>query len=426
MGFLSGDRVVVGYDLGNRFSQISYSRSEAGEVETLSQVAGAEYFNIPTALCRRSGTNQWLYGREALRCAREEDGILVENLLALALDGEPVLIEGESFEPIALLTLFFKRSLSLLSQVAPVDKIGALMITCETLDRSVAEVLERMVAGAQLRTDRIAFQSYGESYYSYMLRQPEELWKHRSALFFGGGERIRAYCMECNRRTTPTAVLVEEQDFPFRHWEPLRAEEPLQSEKEAADRALLKIAEEVCEGSQVESAFLIGDGFDRAWMKDSLRCLCRNRRVFQGNNLFGKGACMGMQARLSAEQTGKKYVFLGPDKLKANVGMNVLRQGEEAYYALLDAGTDWYEAAHEMEFYLKDDGEISLTIAPLTGRNGKLAQIALEDFPGDIARLSARFYLSEENLLTVEIEDLGFGEIRPATGRVWRENIELY
>ena len=51
MGLLSGDRIIVGYDLGNEVSQISYSLSESGEVETLSQVAGAEHYNIPTVLC---------------------------------------------------------------------------------------------------------------------------------------------------------------------------------------------------------------------------------------------------------------------------------------------------------------------------------------------------------------------------------------
>lgn len=424
MGFLSGEKVIVGYDLGNRFSQISFSRSWDGEVETLSQVAGEEQFNIPTALCKRSGTDQWLYGREALRCAREEEGILVENLLELALDGEPVVIEGESFEPEALLALFFRRSLSLLFQAASVEKINALMITCRNLDRSTAKMLERMTAAAQLKTERIAFQSYGESYYSYMLRQPEELLVHHSVLLTAETESIRAYCMECNRRTTPTAVLIEEKDFVFRYWEKLCWEGAEQDIKEAADRELLRIAEELCGGSQVESAFLIGDGFGQDWMRESLRSLCRNRRVFQGNNLFSKGACMGMQEKLAGTAGGT--VFLGPDKLKANVGMNVLRQGEESYYALLDAGVNWYEAFCETEVYLKDDNEISLLIAPLTGQNGKLAQISLEDFPGGIARLSLRLYLKSERVLTVEIEDLGFGEIRPASGHIWKENLELY
>lgn len=427
MGFLNSGKVIVGYDLGNEFSQISYSLSDSGEVETLSQVAGTEHYNIPTVLCKRIGVNQWFYGREALRYGEEQQGIQVDNLLTLALDGEPVLIDGESLDPVALLTLFFKRSLGLLSQVASPDKIGALMITCETLDSRMLEVLGQVVAGLRLKTDKIAFQSHIESYYNYMICQPEELRVYQSVLMARGIDHVRTYRMESNRRTTPVVVFIEEEEFPFpRQKAPEPEESQGESEKQELDRALLKIAEEVCEGRLVGSVFLIGDGFEQEWMKESLRYLCKKRRVFQGNNLFSKGAVFGMQERLNPGSAGKEYVFLSRDKLKANVGMEILRQGEESYYALLDAGTNWYEAETETEFYLQDGNEIQLTITPLNGENSRFARIVLDGIPETVTRLWGRFYMEAENVLAVEIEDEGLGEIRPATGKVWKETIELY
>lgn len=427
MGFLNSGKVIVGYDLGNDFSQISYSLSDSGEVETLSQVAGAEHYNVPTVLCKRMGVNQWFYGREALRYGAEQQGIQVDNLVNLALDGEPVLIEGESLDPVALLTLFFKRSLGMLSQVASPDKIGALMITCETLDSRMLEVLGQVVAGLHLKTDKIAFQSYLESYYNYMLYQPEELRVYQSVMLTRGIDCVRVYRMENNRRTTPVVVFIEEEEFPFPLQKVLEPEESLEEgEKQELDRTLLKIVEGVCEGRLVGSVFLIGDGFDQEWMKESLRYLCKKRRVFQGNNLFSKGAVFGMQERLNPGSAGKEYVFLSRDKLKANIGMEVLRQGEESYYALLDAGTNWYEAETEAEFYLQDGKELQLTITPLNGQNSRLARIPLEDIPETVTRLWGRFYMEAENILAVEIEDEGLGEIRPATGKVWKETIELY
>lgn len=427
MGFLNSDRIIVGYDLGNEFSQISFSLSETGDVETLSQVAGSEHYNIPTVLCKRNGVNQWFYGREAVRYSQEQQGILVENLLELALDGEPVLIEGESFDPVALLALFFKRSLGMLAQVASADKISAMMITCEELNHDILEVLNHVVAGARLKTDKVAIQSHSESFYGYMIHQPRELWAYQSVLLAYRGSHIKAYRMECNKHTTPVVAFIEEREFPFPQWEPLPEPADMRERKIGElDDELLKIGREICEGNRIDSVFLIGDGFEQEWMKESLRYFCKNRRVFQGNNLFSKGACFGMQERLNVSETGKEYVFLGNDKLKANIGMNILRQGEESYYALLDAGANWYEAEQEFEFFLQDGNEITLIVTPLIGRNGKLAQIVMEDFPGNIARLRARLFLETENVLTVEIEDLGFGEIREATGRIWTERIELY
>ena len=135
---------------------------------------------------------------------------------------------------------------------------------------------------------------------------------------------------------------------------------------------------------------------------------------------------MGMQERLKPSEAGKNHVFLGKEKLKANVGMKILRQGEESYYALLDAGVNWYEAEAELEFYVQEGNEISLMITRLIGKNGKIAQIVLEDMPGSIARLWARFFLETEEKLAVEIQDLGFGEIRPSSGHVWREKVDIY
>ena len=133
-----------------------------------------------------------------------------------------------------------------------------------------------------------------------------------------------------------------------------------------------------------------------------------------------------MQERLNPSQMGKGHVFLGRDKLKANVGMQILRQGEESYYALLDAGVNWYEAEYTLEFYIRDGNEITLRVTPLTGKNGKEAKIILEDFPSNIARLRAHFYLEAENLLVIEAHDLGFGEFRASSRHIWQERIELY
>ena len=101
------EKVIVGYDLGNKYAQIScYVTGSEEEIRTLSSVAGSSVYTIPLALSKRQGVNQWFYGSEAIRYAGEEEGILVENLLKLARDGEPVQIDGAPIDPVALLTLF--------------------------------------------------------------------------------------------------------------------------------------------------------------------------------------------------------------------------------------------------------------------------------------------------------------------------------
>ena len=55
-------KIVVGYDLGNTFSQISYYNINSPEPETVSSVIGTQMYNIPTILAKRPGVGQW-YGK---------------------------------------------------------------------------------------------------------------------------------------------------------------------------------------------------------------------------------------------------------------------------------------------------------------------------------------------------------------------------
>lgn len=406
------EKVIVGYDLGNKYAQISfYVTGSEEEIRTLSSVAGSSVYTIPLALSKRQGVNQWFYGSEAIRYAGEEEGILVENLLKLARDGEPVQIDGAPIDPVALLTLFLKRSLGLLSQVTNTERIGALMITCEELDHRMLEVLTAATEGLHLKTDQICFQSHVESFYYYNLYQPEELWRHKTILCEYGDASIRTYCMECNRHTTPVVAYMEEREFPF----------PVPE----SDEKMQEIAKKLCENQMISSVYLIGEAFSRDWMKESLRYLCKGRRVFQGNNLFSKGACYGMMERLTPGENGKNHVFLGRDKLKSNIGMKVLRQGEESYQALLDAGINWYEAKNTMEFYLLEGRAVEILITSLTGKGNRIARIVPEELQEGIIRLRISVEMRDDIHLKVELEDLGFGTFRAATHHIWKEEIEL-
>ena len=406
------EKVIVGYDLGNKYAQIScYVTGSEEEIRTLSSVAGSSVYTIPLALSKRQGVNQWFYGSEAIRYAGEEEGILVENLLKLARDGEPVQIDGAPIDPVALLTLFLKRSLGLLSQVTNTERIGALMITCEELDHRMLEVLTAATEGLHLKTDHICFQSHVESFYYYNLYQPEELWRHKTILCEYGDASIRTYCMECNRHTTPVVAYMEEREFPF----------PVPE----SDEKMQEIAKKLCENQMISSVYLIGEAFSRDWMKESLRYLCKGRRVFQGNNLFSKGACYGMMERLTPGENGKNHVFLGKDKLKSNIGMKVLRQGEESYQALLDAGINWYEAKNTMEFYLLEGRAVEILITSLTGKGNRIARIVPEELQEGIIRLRISVEMRDDTHLKVELEDLGFGTFRAATHHIWKEEIEL-
>ncbi len=422
-------KMIVGYDLGYSNSQISYYTADTSKVETAASVAGTQIYNIPTVLCKKYGVNQWLYGKDALRAAAEDEGILVDHLLELALDGETVQVEGEPYDPVALLTLFVKKSLSLLAAAGGVERIGAFLITCEQMDERLMQVLGKVVAAAGIKARHICFQNYEESFYQYMIHQPQELRAFASVMMQWEGNRILSYRMETNGKTTPKAVFVRHEEYPFRqaggYLKDLSSENAAESYA-GVDREFLEIAGKVCGEGRVSAVYLIGEAFDSDRMKESLRYLCQGRRVFLGSNLYSQGACLGMMERLKPSTMGKSCVLLGTDKLKSNVGLQVCRRGEESYCVLLNAGTNWYEAVNDCEFYLREGNAFHLVVTPLNGKKGKIARMTLEGLPAGEARIHLIIQMTDEEQLSVTAEDLGFGELRAATHQVWKESLRLY
>ena len=421
--------VFAGYDLGERYTQISYCFFEEGDVETVAPVMGTKQYNIPFMLCKRKGTNQWLYGKEAVKSSEEEDMFPVEGLLTLAREGGEIEVDGESYDPAALLTLFIKKSLGLLSIIAPPENISAFMFTVDGMDDRMVEILLHVAANLNLKTERVYFQSHTESLYSFMLHQPSQLWAYQVVICEHDGRYLKTYRMECNKRTTPIVALIEEASY-----ETLvvpMEEEPEDVKKDAfrlADERFLGILENLCEGHVVSSAYLLGDGFREEWHKRSLQFLCRNRRVFQGNNLFSKGAVYSLMEKFSPSEAGQTHIFLGKDKLKANIGMHVLRQGKESYYALLDAGEIWYGLHKSCEILLGEEKSLSFVVTPLTGKNAETRTVPLtgaRETGAPFTRYAIEVDMASHDTVRVVVTDLGLGEFFPSRGQRWEETFQI-
>ncbi len=419
-------KVAIGYDLSDDYAQISYCFLGGEEVETLAVVTGTEQYNIPVALYRKKDVNQWLFGKEALRPGGEGEGFRVDRLVGLARKGEMVEVGEESFDPVALLALFIRRSLSLLTLIASPDWLEGIMFTADDLDGRMVEVLAQVGANLHLKTEKIYFQSHVESYYYYMLHQPEELWTHETLLCDYDNRRLKIYGFGVNSRTTPKVALISIDE----HGEMGRLEAGIEEngpggkEKGRLDEIFLGIMKKKCNGNAVSSVYLIGNGYKDGWASESLRYLCRGRRVFQGNNLYSKGACYGIREKLGIEHVGEAYVFLGLDKLKANVGMRLLRQGMESYFALMDAGTNWFETEKEFDVILEEGESISVLLTPLDGKEPKEICMKLEGLkerPNWMTRLRIKVKMLSERELNVSVKDMGFGDFFPASGGQWNK-----
>lgn len=422
-------KIVVGYDVSDDYAQISYCTLDDREPETLAQVTGSEQYNIPALLCKKHGVNQWFYGKEALKAAEAGEGIPVRNLLTLARKDETVDVGGESFDAVALLTLFIRRSMSMLNIVVSPDYLEGVMFTVDDLDQRTVEIFLQVAANLYLKTDKIFFQSHAESFYYYTLYQPRELWTHEVLLCDYDNRRMKIYALNSNRKTTPVVMYMDISEYPEMARADIESTADMDEDMKARlDMLFLDIAKEQCREKVISCIYLIGDGYREEWTLESLKYLCMGRRVFKGNNLYSKGACYGIKEKLGIGSEGKEYAFLGSDKLKANVGMRVLRRGLDSYFAAMDAGVNWFEAKKEYDVILEEGNEISIFLTPLNGKEAREIHMELqgiEDRPRRTTRLRITMGMTSESQLSIHVKDMGFGELFPASGSEWTKTFDI-
>lgn len=412
---INGEKMIIGYDLSYRYAQISYCRIGADTPQTYAPADKARQFNIPLCLFKRNSVNQWFLGREALAAKEQEEGHFLDNLFMQALQQEEVALGEESYEWIALLALFIKRSLYLPGKECRPEKVSGIMFTLPVLTEKTVELMQQLIVLLNLPECKIAFQGREESIYYYITRQPKELWRENVLIYDSNGENIIGYRFKRNQNTRPVVAFVEEKELGR-----------LYGDDEQKDGQFLQMVQESAKAADA-CAFLLGEGFHGEWSQDSLRLLCHNRRVFKGNDLYSKGACFGMQEKMAGKKQ-TEMIFLSKDKLRTNVGMQVMRSSQESYLAVLDGGENWYDCSKEWDVILTQGNELVFTLTPLDGRNIRNVEVVLDELPkrrDKMTRLRLRATMKSSTVMEVEITDMGFGDFAPASGMRFMQQIDL-
>ncbi|MBR1471700.1 MAG: hypothetical protein IJ600_08675 [Lachnospiraceae bacterium] len=427
VGKLGRDRIYLGIDLTDEFSQISYCVA-GEEPKTLSLVAGVDRLCIPTLLAKRYGESVWTYGEDAITMSDANEGFLVDRLLERARSGRAVEVESSDYDPGDLLALFLRKCLSRMTAVAPLEKVAAIVISVEEPDEQMVRILNQVVKTLRLKPERVFFQSHAESAYHYMLHQPMELHAQDVCVcnLTSAGLSVMMYAQ--NIQTRPHVMIMEELkylEFLPEDFSAVRNPEVRKQKKDEQFRSILYTS---LEGRRVSVVYLLGDGFEGDWCQESLRYICTGRRAFRGNNLFSKGACYSARERLEPSEAEKGIVFLGKDKLKANIGMKVMRSGTEAYMALLDAGRNWYDSIKECDLLLEREERLELIVTPLNGKNTRVIPVYLSSCPRRnrrAVRVHLELKMLSEVKAVVTVTDMGFGEFFAPSGQQWETEFRI-
>ncbi len=425
----------LGYDICEEYSQISYFASNADKPDTLSVVTGVEQYNIPTVLAKKKGESIWYFGKEAVSRIESGDAISAGNLIANARKKIPLQIENTVYDPIALLALFIRRSLSLLSMEAPLEHVSRIVFTSRVLDEDMIGILNQVKQSLNFQSATIMYQSYEESLYYFMLNQPRDLWLKDAFVADYSFGKIWMYRLKLNRRTKPVVATIDKIEIDDLAL--AKKELPTDTRKlEMLDEQLLYYLKKNLDKSITSSVFLLGEAFKNTqWLQRTLKYLCNGgRRVFQGNNLFSKGASIAAMEQERPSEFMKNFVLLGEDKVRFNVGMKLLKTGQLVYYALVDAGVSWFDVGKTFSVILENVGTIdepsllAMEVIPVTGGKPHFMYMPLDGLVSRkrrMTRLLIQLDMINRNVLRVHVTDQGFGEFVPSSQKEWIREMTL-
>lgn len=406
--------VMVGMAMDADSCQLAYFDRRAEEPMLVPYKTATNVFRFPTAL-DADEEGRLVIGKGELR-AKREDGTVIPFFEAFS-EEEPLSVGTATMEPAELLAAFIGEAVALMRLKDPMRSIAGFIFTTKELKAPFVRNLRKAFGLCGFPRGTAGMQDYMESFYYYAYSQPEDFRRGEVMLFNVGEEEAESWALEESDDVRPhpvKSVKVEECALPARPHE--------------RDEAFQRFIASSTENRKVTGILITGDGFGTDWSVRSQQELVKGRRrVFYGDSLFVKGACYAAIERRERHRF-RTRVYDSDQILKAGLGMDMMLGGNPTYYPLLRPGVNWFEAAGGCEFLI--DGKNELIFYLHRGEEGKRTnyRMPLDGLPSRPPKTSRiRLSVTCENAGTIRIqaEDLGFGELYPATHKVWTEMIEI-
>lgn len=417
--------LVLGIDVCDDYSQISYYSPQIFDVEIIGLTEEESSCMIPTVICKEKGKDSWLIGEEAYHCALYGRGTMVDKLVKLAGKGGTATIEGIRYAAENLLQVFIRQLLEIPLVRLGASGVGAVVFSFQDKSSELMDMILQVTDGMEIPRDRVHMANHSEAYLFYVLSQKKDLWINQSCLFDLSETGLHYYELNVIRGRKPQVVEVKHEEL----------EEGFSLEiletgagKKLGDTILTSCAERLLQKKIMTSVFLTGKGFEESqWASGFLRFICNKRRAFSGPGLFAKGAAY-MACDTLQETSSYPYICLCEGRLTSTISMQVNHEGRERQLILASAGSDWYEAKASASFILDNTNLLEFTVKPVRNGRQKKLSISLDEFPArpnKTTRVEVIAAFLSESQVSIRVIDRGFGEFFPESGQMVREDFQI-
>ena len=363
--------ILIGVDFGREVSQICYYDRKRQEPAEVSMKVGANLFENSTCVCCWGKNQEWSIGLEAEYFAREREGFLVENLFELCEEDQGVQVGEQYMEAWELAAVYIQGLIRFLGSMEPVKNTKCLAITVQRLNGKMVKNLQKACESLGFQKEQVLLMDYSESFYYYAYCQRPDFRSRNVGWFDFKGNEVSFRKLFASMSGKVTLVKLGDS---------VRA--AIGEDPKDRDFDFYQFLVNTLENDLYSSIYITGEGFDQEWAKPrSIPLLCRQqRKVFQGNNLFVKGACYGAKEQLEDKKL-KGFLYMGDALVKMNVGMEMQVMGTPAYHILIEAGRNWYDCQADCELILDGREDLTFLVMGMDESSSKKVKMKLPGLP---------------------------------------------
>lgn len=405
--------IILGIDFSRDYSQLSYL-DDTGKPKSVS-IGTENNYLIPTAVCFNSELKEWSAGDEAINKSHSENSRLIREL--------PLLFNEDTEEDVGkIMTVFFAYLLKLAVNQCNGRLIKNILVTVEEVNQNVLKGIKEVLTDLGYQKDDIRVISHSESFVYYTLNQNKDIWINK-VLFL----ELNEYEFACRRLEVVRGREPHVADVKVEDLSNLFDLEMAKKDIHSCDRILADYMDELLKKHVVSGIYLSGAGFYLDGWQKTLQTICRNRRVFKGNNLIVKGVAYGAK-ECFLPPTLDKYLISCKGRTRVKITMAVEYKGKDSNITLSNIGDYWYDATSKMECIMEKPTKAVFEIQDLINHSNDTFKIDLRDFPErepNTTRIEVDFRYVEENKFEITIKDLGFGDFFESSGMTVTREVTL-
>ncbi len=333
---------------------------------------------------------------------------------------EKVTLSGKEYDVRELLAGFLGDVLGAMKKYYGGAQIARLCITGERMNPVDEERLTSALRMLGYSDSQFFIINHANAFLYYMVGAGEDRRKTKAATIDldSDGACIYSYVPADNRLGAPGYVRSETADIITKqNLESIEvAEEKVQVFENITNMAMTFVR-------PVSVLYVTGRSIGDERIKNVLKGYASERmKIFSGQNLYSSGAC----TRAANESIGDKYITDG--SIFHTVSMEGYKDAVIDEVMLLPAGCQMSQAKRTISVIPDDTRELVFHVKDM--RNGERKTITfvmdeLEIRENKTNRLQITVRFLDLYTIVIKVRDLGFGDIYPASFRVWEQIVKL-